>query len=96
MRIHFIAIGGSIMHSLAIALKANGHIVSGSDDQIFDPAKSKLAQHGLLPEDGWNPDKVHKDLDAVILGMHAFTDNPELKWAQELDLPIYSFPEFVA
>ncbi|MCI4670118.1 MAG: Mur ligase family protein [Bacteroidia bacterium] len=96
MKVHFIAIGGSIMHSLAIALKINGHDVSGSDDQIFDPAKSKLESHNLLPEAGWHPDRITKDLDVVILGMHAFTDNPELARAKELGLPIYSFPEFIA
>lgn len=96
MKVHFIAIGGSIMHSLAIALQENGHEVSGSDDNIFDPAKSKLKQHGLLPEAGWDPSRISPELDVVILGMHAFTDNPELLKAQELGLPIYSFPEFIA
>ena len=96
MRIHFIAIGGSIMHSLAIALNRQGHQVSGSDDKVYDPAKSKLEAEGLLPEEmGWHPEKISKDLDVVILGMHAFTDNPELLKAQELGLTIYSFPEFM-
>lgn len=94
--LHFIAIGGSVMHSLAIALKKAGKQVTGSDDQIFDPAKSRLAQYNLLPEaEGWFPEKIHKGLDAIILGMHALVDNPELLKAQELGLPIYSFPEFI-
>lgn len=94
--LHFIAIGGSVMHSLAIALKKAGKQVSGSDDQIFDPAKSRLEQYGILPEaEGWFPEKIHAGLDAVILGMHALLDNPELVKAQELGLPIYSFPEFI-
>lgn len=96
MKIHFIAIGGSIMHSLAIALAKNGHVVTGSDDQIFDPARSRLASFGLLPaEEGWNADRITSEVDVVILGMHAFADNPELQKAQELNLPIYSFPAFV-
>ncbi|MDT8414847.1 MAG: Mur ligase family protein [Flavobacteriaceae bacterium] len=93
---HFIAIGGSAMHALAIVLKQNGNRVSGSDDVIFEPSKSKLAQHELLPEqEGWFPDKIDKSLDAVILGMHAKKDNPELKKAHELGLPVYSYPEFL-
>ncbi|MEO0897120.1 MAG: Mur ligase family protein [Bacteroidota bacterium] len=96
MKVHFIAMGGSIMHSLAIALKKNGHEVSGSDDQIFDPARTRLMEEGLLPEEGWHIDRIHQGLDAIILGMHAFEDNPELKRALELNIPIYSFPEFVA
>ncbi|MEL7342231.1 MAG: Mur ligase domain-containing protein, partial [Bacteroidota bacterium] len=96
MNVHFIAIGGSIMHSLAIALHEAGHQVSGSDDQIYDPARSKLQQHGILPPtDSWDPSRIHADLDVVILGMHAFTDNPELAKAQELGLSIMSFPEFI-
>ena len=96
MRVHFIAIGGSIMHSLAIALRRAGHKVTGSDDQIYDPARSKLEAHGLLPEkEGWSKDKIDKKLDAVILGMHAFEDNPELERARELDVPVYSFPEYI-
>lgn len=84
------------MHSLAIALKEAGHNVSGSDDQIYDPARSKLEKHGILPEaDGWDPGKITEDIDAVILGMHAFHDNPELARAKELDLATYSFPEFI-
>jgi len=96
MKIHIIAIGGSIMHNLAIDLKNNGHIVSGSDDDIHEPSLSRLKQHHLLPEKlGWFPEKITKDLDLVILGMHARQDNPELLKAQELGLKIYSYPEFI-
>ncbi len=96
MNIHFIAIGGSAMHNLAIALRKKGHTISGSDDEIFEPSKSRLEAYGLLPENtGWDPGNIHKDLGAVILGMHARPDNPELKKAQELELPIYSYPEFL-
>lgn len=96
MNIHFISIGGSVMHQLAIALKRKGYRVTGSDDEIFEPAKSNLLAEGLLPESiGWNPDCIHQDLDAVILGMHAKGDNPELARAKELGLPIYSFPEYI-
>jgi UDP-N-acetylmuramate: L-alanyl-gamma-D-glutamyl-meso-diaminopimelate ligase len=95
-KIHFIAIGGSVMHNLAIALKQAGHEVSGSDDEIYEPSKSILLKHGLLPEkNGWNPENVNSSLDAVILGMHARKDNPELVRAQELGLKIYSFPEYI-
>ncbi|MDR2907298.1 MAG: Mur ligase domain-containing protein [Bacteroidales bacterium] len=94
--VHFIAIGGSAMHNLAIALHLKGYNVSGSDDEIFDPAKSRLQKYGLLPETiGWNPEKITRNLDAVILGMHARKDNPELLKAQELGLEIYSYPEFL-
>lgn len=96
MRIHFIAIGGSAMHNLALALHLKGDQITGSDDEIFDPSKSRLAAKGLLPEEfGWFPDKINKDLDAVVLGMHAKADNPELLKAQELNLKIYSYPEFL-
>ncbi len=96
MKIHFIAIGGSLMHSLAIALKVGGHEISGSDDEIYDPSRSNLKKHKLLPEsDGWIPDRINKELDAVILGMHAREDNPELKSAKELGIQIYSAPEFI-
>ncbi|MBI1185526.1 peptidoglycan synthetase, partial [bacterium] len=96
MRVHFIAIGGAIMHNLAIALHKKGHEVSGSDDAIFDPSKSRLEKYGLLPATmGWNPENIHRALDAVILGMHAKADNPELLRAQQLGLKVYSFPEFV-
>jgi UDP-N-acetylmuramate: L-alanyl-gamma-D-glutamyl-meso-diaminopimelate ligase len=95
MKIHFIAIGGAIMHNLALALLEQGHTVTGSDDEIFDPSKSRLDQKGLLPpEFGWFPEKVNSDLDMVILGMHAKADNPELLKAQELGLAIHSFPSF--
>jgi UDP-N-acetylmuramate: L-alanyl-gamma-D-glutamyl-meso-diaminopimelate ligase len=94
--VHFIAIGGSVMHQLAIALKRKGYTVSGSDDEIFEPARSNLAQEGLLPaEIGWFPAKIHPGLDAVILGMHAKDDNPELIKARALSLKIYSFPEYI-
>ncbi|MEQ9187940.1 MAG: Mur ligase family protein [Cryomorphaceae bacterium] len=96
MRIHLIAIGGAAMHNLAIALKLNGHTVSGSDDQIFDPSKGRLASHGLLPDQmGWNADRISDELDAIILGMHARENNPELVRAQELGLKVYSYPEFI-
>ncbi len=96
MRIHFIAIGGAAMHNLAIALHRKGASVSGSDDEIFDPSKSRLAQHGLLPKTmGWNTDRITQDIDAVILGMHAHADNPELAKAKALGLPIFSYPEYV-
>ena len=84
------------MHQLAIALQQQGHKVSGSDDDIFEPSKSTLKEAGLLPDkNGWFPDKVHAELDAVIVGMHARADNPELLKAQELGLKTYSFPEFI-
>ena len=96
MKIHFIAIGGSAMHNLAIALKLKGFNVSGSDDEIFEPAKSRLEKHSLLPNEiGWNPDKIDNTTDAVILGMHAKSDNPELLKARELGLKIYSYPEYL-
>lgn len=93
---HFIAIGGAVMHQLALALHRQGHQVSGSDDEINDPARSNLAAVGLLPEaEGWFPEKITSDLDAVVLGMHARIDNPELVAAQAMGIPIYSFPEYV-
>jgi UDP-N-acetylmuramate: L-alanyl-gamma-D-glutamyl-meso-diaminopimelate ligase len=96
MNVHFIAIGGSAMHNLAIALHKKGYRVCGSDDEIFEPAKSRLSGYGLLPErEGWDPDKITGKLDAVILGMHARGDNPELIRAKELNLRIYSYPEFL-
>lgn len=95
MRYHFIAIGGAVMHSLAIALQKKGHTVTGSDDEIFEPSASKLAEHKLLPlVTGWFPEKISSDLDTVIVGMHAHNDNPELERARELGLRIYSFPEY--
>lgn len=94
-RVHFIAIGGSAMHNLAIALHQKGVEVSGSDDEIFEPSKSRLDRLGLLPARmGWFPEDITKDLDAVILGMHARADNPELKRAQELGIPVFSYPAF--
>ena len=96
MKVHFIAIGGSAMHNLAIALCQKGITVTGSDDEIFDPAKSRLEKYGLLPETfGWHPERITPDLDAVVLGMHARIDNPELLRAQELGLKIYSYPEYL-
>jgi UDP-N-acetylmuramate: L-alanyl-gamma-D-glutamyl-meso-diaminopimelate ligase len=96
VKVHFIAIGGSVMHQLAIALRRKGYMVTGSDDEIFEPARSNLEQEGLLPaEIGWDPEKVHSGLDAVILGMHARGDNPELQRARELGLPVFSFPEYI-
>lgn len=95
-KVHFIAIGGSVMHSLAIALKMKGLEVTGSDDNIYDPSKQRLAAHGLMPKEfGWNEAHITKDLDAVILGMHAKNENPELVKARKLGLPIYSFPQFI-
>ncbi|GFD92233.1 peptidoglycan synthetase [Alteromonas sp. KUL156] len=96
MKIHFIAIGGSAMHNLAIALQQKGYQITGSDDTIHDPSKTRLANKGLLPNEfGWFPEKITADLDAVILGMHAKKDNPELLKAQELGVKIYSYPEFL-
>lgn len=96
MRVHFIAIGGSAMHNLAMALHDKGDIVTGSDDAIFEPSRSRLAAKGLLPEElGWYPEKITSELDAIILGMHAKADNPELLKAQELGIKIYSYPEFI-
>ena len=96
MRVHFIAIGGSAMHNLALALHHKGYEVSGSDDVIFEPSKSRLEAQGLLPASmGWESEKIDEQLDAVILGMHAKSDNPELLKAQQLGLKIYSYPEFL-
>lgn len=96
MKVHFIAIGGSAMHNLAIALHQKGYEVTGSDDVIFEPSNSRLAKYGLLPaQEGWNIDNIKPDLDAVILGMHARADNPELLRAQEIGLKIYSYPEYI-
>ena len=94
--IHFIAIGGSAMHNLAIALHQSGHLVTGSDDDIFEPSRSRLSTSGLLPSElGWYPEKITENTDAVILGMHARNDNPELKRAIDLGIQIYSFPDYV-
>ena len=96
MNIHFIAIGGSAMHNLAIALHKKGEQITGSDDAIFEPSKSRLDRFGLLPNEmGWFPEKITKNLDAVILGMHAKADNPELLKAQELGIELFSYPEFL-
>ena len=96
MKVHFIAIGGSAMHNLALALAYKGYEVTGSDDVIFEPSKGRLQAKGLLPQEfGWFPEKVQPNLDAVILGMHAKKGNPELLKAQELGLKIYSYPEFL-
>lgn len=95
MRVHFIAIGGSVMHDLAIALAKKGYLVSGSDDHIYEPSRTNLEKEGLLPTLGWDPARITDDLDAVVLGMQAKEDNPELKKAQELGIRIYSYPEFI-
>ena len=96
MRVHFISIGGSVMHQLAIALSKKGYQVTGTDDEIFEPAAGNLAAAGLFPlQIGWQPALITPDLDAVILGMHAKDDNPELLKAKELGLAIYSFPEYI-
>ena len=96
MYIHFIAIGGAVMHNLALALHTQGHKVTGSDDEVFDPALSRLKKAGILPQNlGWYPEKINSSIDAVILGMHAHADNPELAKAKELGLRIYSFPEYI-
>ncbi len=96
MHIHFIAIGGSAMHNLALALHHKGYVITGSDDVIFEPSKGRLEAKGLLPKAfGWYPENIHQGLDAVILGMHAKPNNPELLKAQEMGLKIYSYPEFL-
>ncbi len=96
MRIHFIAIGGAAMHNLAIALHKKGYEVTGSDDEIFEPSRSRLEKHGLLPKKyGWFPDRINDGIDIIILGMHARIDNPELIKAKESGLKIYSYPEYL-
>ena len=96
MQIHFIAIGGSAMHNLALALHDKGYHVTGSDDMIYEPSKTRLKNKGLLPAQfGWFPEKINEDLDAIILGMHAKPDNPELIRAKELGLKVFSYPEFL-
>jgi UDP-N-acetylmuramate: L-alanyl-gamma-D-glutamyl-meso-diaminopimelate ligase len=96
MNVHFIAIGGSAMHNLAIALKKKGIHVTGSDDEIFEPAKSRLQKYEILPaKEGWYPNKITTELDSIILGMHARSDNPELLRAQELGIKVFSYPEFL-
>jgi len=95
-KIHFIAIGGSAMHNLAIALSRKGLCVTGSDDEIFEPSKSRLDKEGILPTSiGWNVERIHKGVDAVILGMHAREDNPELLKAKTLNIPVFSYPEYL-
>ncbi|MCF8367876.1 MAG: peptidoglycan synthetase [Bacteroidales bacterium] len=96
MRVHFIAIGGSAMHNLAIALKIKGYDITGSDDEIFEPSRSRLKKYGILPAaEGWDENNISEDLNAIILGMHAKEDNPELLKAKELGLKIYSYPEYL-
>jgi UDP-N-acetylmuramate: L-alanyl-gamma-D-glutamyl-meso-diaminopimelate ligase len=96
MNVHFIAIGGSAMHNLAIALSRKGAKVTGSDDELFEPSRTRLEKQGILPEAiGWFPEKITNNLDAVILGMHAREDNPELLKAKELNIPIFSYPEYL-
>ncbi len=96
MKIHFISIGGTVMHNLAIALHRKGYTVTGSDSEILEPARSCLLEHGLLPDKtGWDPDRIHEGLDAVILGLNARNQNKELLKARELGIKIYSFPEYL-
>jgi UDP-N-acetylmuramate: L-alanyl-gamma-D-glutamyl-meso-diaminopimelate ligase len=96
MWIHFISIGGSVMHQLAIALKHKGYQITGSDDEIFEPAASNLKKEGIYPEKmGWFPGNINSRIDTIILGMHAKADNPELKKAVELGLKIFSFPQYI-
>ena len=96
MKIHLIAIGGSAMHNMALALHHKGFKVTGSDDAIFEPSKGRLEKYGLLPNEmGWFPQKITTDLDAIILGMHARIDNPELVKTKELNIPIFSYPEYI-
>ncbi len=96
MKLHFIAIGGSAMHNLAIALQEKGYHITGSDDAIYEPSRSRLSKHSLLPEEmGWFPEKIDASLDAVVLGMHARENNPEMLKARELGIKIYSYPEFL-
>ena len=96
MNIHFISIGGAVMHNMAIALHKKGYIITGSDDEIYEPATSRLAKYGILPTKmGWDVNNIHSGLDAIILGMHARKDNPEMLKAQDLGIKIYSFPEYM-
>ena len=96
MNIHFISIGGAVMHNMAIALHKEGFRVTGSDDEIFEPSRSRLARHGLLPaKEGWDADRITKALDGIIVGMHARKDNPELQRARELGIRTWSFPEYI-
>jgi len=96
MNVHFIAIGGAAMHNLALALYSKGYKITGSDDEIFEPSRTRLQKAGLLPQKyGWYPEKINKNIDAIILGMHARIDNPELLEAQKQGLKIYSYPEYI-
>ena len=96
MRIHFIAIGGSAMHNLAIALHRKGNQVTGSDDAVYEPSRSRLQKEDLLPQSfGWDARRIDASIDAIILGMHAKADNPELLAAKALSIPIYSYPEYL-
>lgn len=96
MKLHFIAIGGALMHNLALALQQKGYTITGSDDEIYEPSRSRLAKAGLLPSQmGWHPSNITSDIDAVIVGMHARANNPELLKAQELGLTLYSYPEYL-
>ena len=96
MRIHFIAIGGAAMHNLAIALKIKKYYITGSDDIINDPSKTRLKSHQLYPNElGWHVERITNEIDAIVLGMHAREDNPELLKAKELNIKIFSYPEFI-
>jgi UDP-N-acetylmuramate: L-alanyl-gamma-D-glutamyl-meso-diaminopimelate ligase len=96
LNVHLIAIGGSAMHNLALALQHQGHTVTGSDDEIFEPSRSRLDKAGILPESiGWNTERIHSSLDFVVLGMHAREDNPELLRAKELGIKVLSYPEYI-
>lgn len=96
MKVHFVAIGGAVMHNLALALHNKGYIVTGSDDEIFEPSRTRLENAGLLPQKyGWYPDRITNDIDTIILGMHAKPDNPELIKARVIGLKIMSFPEYL-
>ncbi len=96
MNVHFIAIGGSAMHNLAIALSRKNYNVSGSDDEIFEPSATRLKKQGIFPSQiGWNTDSIHDGLDAIIVGMHAREDNPELLKARLMGIPVYSYPEYL-
>ena len=96
MKIHFIAIGGSAMHNLALALHKKKYDITGSDDTIYNPAKNRLKKAGIFPKKtGWYPEKINKNIDVIILGMHAKSNNPELLKAQKLGIKIYSYPEYI-
>ncbi len=96
MKIHLIAIGGSAMHNLAISLFKRGFEITGSDDSIYEPSKSRLEKYNLLPKKlGWYPDRINSQINLVILGMHAREDNAELIKARKLNLSILSYPEYI-